>query len=126
MIVPNRRVRDLLPDRARLSWLLMPHPRAWEPFLIAVSYVFYAAAGWKFCLLLITVTVGNHVAARLIGRMSGWWRRRVAGWMFAGRTRSARKREVIGPRDRCRQVTSTAWPAPAWSAGSRSDAGAAR
>src|SRR3954453_14547877 len=51
-----------------LSWLLMPHPRAWKPFIVAASYVFYAAADWRFCLLLAAVTLANQAAAQLIHR----------------------------------------------------------
>jgi alginate O-acetyltransferase complex protein AlgI len=50
------------------SWALMPHPRAWKPFVLTASYVFYAAANWRFCALLAALTVANQVAARLIAR----------------------------------------------------------
>jgi alginate O-acetyltransferase complex protein AlgI len=51
-----------------LSWLLMSRPRIWKPFILAASYVFYAAASWRFCFLLAGVTVGNQGAALLIAR----------------------------------------------------------
>jgi D-alanyl-lipoteichoic acid acyltransferase DltB (MBOAT superfamily) len=51
-----------------LSWALMPRPRAWKPFVLACSYVFYAAANWKFCLLLAALTLLNQAAAVLIAR----------------------------------------------------------
>src|SRR3954469_9263316 len=44
----------------------MSRPRLWRPFIIAASYVFYAAVSWRFCLLLAAVTRGNQAAARLI------------------------------------------------------------
>ena len=50
------------------SWALMPHPRAWKPFILTASYVFYAAANWRFCALLAALTLANQVAARLIDR----------------------------------------------------------
>ena len=50
------------------SWALMPHPRAWKPFILTASYVFYAAANWRFCALLAALTIANQVAARLIDR----------------------------------------------------------
>src|SRR3712207_1098001 len=50
------------------NWALMPHQRIWKPFMLAASYAFYAAAGWKFCLLLAAITIGNQVAARWIAR----------------------------------------------------------
>src|SRR4051812_38749242 len=58
-----------------LSWLLMPHPRAWKPFIVAASYVFYAAADPRFCLLLAGVTLGNQAAAVLIHRSESERRR---------------------------------------------------
>ncbi len=48
------------------SWWLMPRPRRWKPFIIAASYVFYAAASPRFCLLLAGVTLVNQLAAQLI------------------------------------------------------------
>jgi alginate O-acetyltransferase complex protein AlgI len=51
-----------------VSWALMPHPAAWKPFILAASYTFYAAANWRFCLLLAALTVANQVAAILIAR----------------------------------------------------------
>ncbi len=51
-----------------LSWALMPRQRLWKPFIIVASYVFYAAADPRFCLLLGGVTLGNQAAARLIDR----------------------------------------------------------
>ncbi len=46
----------------------MPRPRLWKPFILVASYVFYAYANWKFCLLLGGVTLGNQAAAKLIAR----------------------------------------------------------
>ena len=37
----------------------MPRPRLWRPFIVVASYVFYASASWRFCVLLAGVTVGN-------------------------------------------------------------------
>jgi alginate O-acetyltransferase complex protein AlgI len=59
-----------------LSWGLMSRQRLWKPFIIAASYVFYAAADPRFCLLLGGVTIGNHVAARLIHRAGDERRRK--------------------------------------------------
>ena len=50
------------------SWALMPHPRAWKPFILTASYVFYAAANWRFCALLAALTLANQASARLIHR----------------------------------------------------------
>src|SRR4051812_33568024 len=54
-----------------LSWALMPYPRVWKPFVLIASYIFYGAAGWKFCILLAIITVGNQAAARLLMRTEG-------------------------------------------------------
>jgi alginate O-acetyltransferase complex protein AlgI len=51
-----------------LSWLLMPRPALWKPFVVVASYLFYAAANWRFCLLLGGITLGNQAAAKLISR----------------------------------------------------------
>jgi alginate O-acetyltransferase complex protein AlgI len=51
-----------------LSWLLMPHPRIWKPFIIAASYFFYGYADARFTLLLATVTIVNQAAALAINR----------------------------------------------------------
>ncbi len=51
-----------------LSWLLMPHPRLWKPFIIAASYFFYGYADLRFTLLLATVTIVNQAAALALGR----------------------------------------------------------
>jgi len=53
----------------------MSRPRLWKPFIIAASYAFYAAASWRFCLLLAGVTAGNQAAARLIARTADEQRR---------------------------------------------------
>jgi alginate O-acetyltransferase complex protein AlgI len=59
-----------------LSWALMPRPAAWKAFVLAASYVFYAAADWRFCFLLAGVTLGNQAFAKLIDRQGDDERRR--------------------------------------------------
>jgi alginate O-acetyltransferase complex protein AlgI len=51
-----------------ISWTLMSRPRLWKPFIVLASYVFYASASWRFCLLLAGVTLGNQLAAQQLGR----------------------------------------------------------
>jgi alginate O-acetyltransferase complex protein AlgI len=53
-----------------LSWLLMPHPSAWRPFILAASYVFYGWIDWRWVLLLVASSVVNTVAARVIATHS--------------------------------------------------------
>src|SRR5215218_9507543 len=47
----------------------MPHPRAWKPFILAASYLFYAAASPGYALLLGAITLGNQAGAVLIARV---------------------------------------------------------
>jgi alginate O-acetyltransferase complex protein AlgI len=50
-----------------LSWALMPKQRLWKPFILVASYVFYAAADPRFCLLLAAITLVNQLAAVALG-----------------------------------------------------------
>ncbi|MDQ2743725.1 MAG: MBOAT family protein [Chloroflexota bacterium] len=63
-----------------LSWLLMPHPRCWKPFMIGASYVFYGSADVHFVLLLAGCTVWNQILARLIARVRS---QRSKSWLLA-------------------------------------------
>src|SRR3954470_13263386 len=54
----------------------MPRQPLWKPFILVASYLFYAYANWKFCLLLGGVTLGNQAAAKLIHRAGDDERRR--------------------------------------------------
>jgi alginate O-acetyltransferase complex protein AlgI len=58
------------------SWALMPRPPLWKPFVVVASYVFYAYASWKFCLLLGAITLGNQAASKAIHRAGDDDRRR--------------------------------------------------
>ena len=51
-----------------LSWALMPHPRAWRPFILGASYFFYGWIDWRWVLLLIASSAVNTVAAQVIAR----------------------------------------------------------
>jgi alginate O-acetyltransferase complex protein AlgI len=68
MLFPSVQFGIFFPIVLALSWALMSRPWLWKPFILAASYVFYAAASPIFCLLLAGVTIWNHVAARLIHR----------------------------------------------------------
>ncbi|WP_205696100.1 MBOAT family protein [Conexibacter sp. SYSU D00693] len=59
-----------------VSWALVRTPGAWKWFLVVASYVFYAAADWKFLFLLGGVTLGNHLFAHLIHRADDEERRK--------------------------------------------------
>ena len=68
MVFPSIEFAVFFPVVLGLSWLLMPHPRAWKVFIVAASYVFYAAADVRFCALLAAVTIVNQAGAVLVGR----------------------------------------------------------
>ena len=68
MLFPTVEFAIFFPIVLALSWALMSRPGLWKPFIVVVSYLFYASANWKFCLLIGAVTVGNQVAANLIHR----------------------------------------------------------
>jgi len=63
MVFPSIEFAVFFPIILVLSWALMPRPWVWKPFILAASYVFYAAANPKFCLLLGGVTLGNQLFA---------------------------------------------------------------
>ncbi|HET7443894.1 MAG TPA: MBOAT family O-acyltransferase [Solirubrobacterales bacterium] len=66
MLFPTVQFAIFFPIVLALSWLLMPKQRYWKPFILVASYVFYAAADPRFCLLLGGVTVVNQLAALAI------------------------------------------------------------
>jgi alginate O-acetyltransferase complex protein AlgI len=68
MIFPTVQFAIFFPLILALNWALMPHQRVWKPFMLVASYAFYGAAGWKFCLLLGGITLGNQIAAKWIHR----------------------------------------------------------
>lgn len=63
-----------------LSWALMSRQRAWRPFMLLASYVFYAWWDWKFVFLLASSTIVNHVLAVAIFRAENARLRR--GYLF--------------------------------------------
>jgi D-alanyl-lipoteichoic acid acyltransferase DltB (MBOAT superfamily) len=59
-----------------LSWLTMPWPHRWRPFMIAASYVFYSWWDWRFVLLLAGCTIWNQMLAVRIWRTTDRARRK--------------------------------------------------
>ena len=51
-----------------LSWLTMPWPHRWRPFIILASYVFYSWWDWRFVFLLAGCTLWNQLLAVRIWR----------------------------------------------------------
>jgi alginate O-acetyltransferase complex protein AlgI len=76
MLFPTVQFAIFFPVILAISWALMSRPGLWKPFIIVASYLFYAAAAWRFCLLLGGVTLVNQLAAKLIGRTESPRRRR--------------------------------------------------
>lgn len=68
MLFPTVQFAIFFPVVLTLSWLLMSRPVLWKPFIVFASYVFYAGANPRFCLLLGGVTIANQVFAKLIAR----------------------------------------------------------
>jgi D-alanyl-lipoteichoic acid acyltransferase DltB (MBOAT superfamily) len=58
-----------------VSWLLRWRDRPWKAFILAASYVFYAAWDWRFVGLIILSTLVNSALARVIARSEGVSRR---------------------------------------------------
>ena len=63
MLFPSVQFAIFFPIVLTISWALMPRPRLYKPFIVLASYVFYAAASWRFCFLLAGMTLGNQLAA---------------------------------------------------------------
>ena len=80
MVFPSVEFAVFFPVVLAISWALMPHPRLWKPFALVVSYVFYAAADVKFCLLLAGVTLSSQIGATLVDRTSS---DRAKNWITA-------------------------------------------
>jgi alginate O-acetyltransferase complex protein AlgI len=70
VVFPSFEFAFFFPVVLALSWLLMPRPHLWKPFILAASYVFYAAASPRYALLLAGVTLANQAGAVLVGRAS--------------------------------------------------------
>jgi alginate O-acetyltransferase complex protein AlgI len=68
VVFPSLQFAFFFPVVLVLSWALMPYPRAWKPFILAASYVFYAAASVGYAVLLGAITLANQLGAVLIAR----------------------------------------------------------
>jgi D-alanyl-lipoteichoic acid acyltransferase DltB (MBOAT superfamily) len=81
VLFPTVQFAIFFPIVLALSWALMPKPTVWKPFILVASYVFYAAAGWRFVLLLAAITAINQIAALLLARRED---ERTRKWIVAG------------------------------------------
>ncbi len=75
LLFPTIEFAIFFPIVLALSWALMPRQPLWKPFIIVASYVFYAAANPRFCLLLGGITLVSQVAAQMLGRTEDETRR---------------------------------------------------
>jgi alginate O-acetyltransferase complex protein AlgI len=66
MLFPTVEFAIFFPIVLALSWALMPHQHIWKVFIIVASYVFYAAADPRFCLLLAGITIVNQLGAKAV------------------------------------------------------------
>jgi alginate O-acetyltransferase complex protein AlgI len=84
LLFPTVQFAIFFPIVLAISWALMSRPRAWKPFIVLASYIFYASASWRFCLLLGGITVGNQLAAVLISRTELEQRRKLLVGLAVG------------------------------------------
>jgi alginate O-acetyltransferase complex protein AlgI len=75
VVFPSFEFAIFFPVVLAVSWLLMPRPGLWKPFILTASYVFYAAASVKYCALLAGVALANQAGAVLVGRQEDERRR---------------------------------------------------
>ena len=68
MVFPSYEFAFFFPVVLAVSWALMSRPHLWKPFVLAASYVFYAAASVGYALLLAAVTLANQLGAVLVSR----------------------------------------------------------
>jgi alginate O-acetyltransferase complex protein AlgI len=68
VVFPSYEFAFFFPVVLAVSWALMSRPHLWKPFVLAASYVFYAAASAGYALLLAAVTLANQAGAVLVSR----------------------------------------------------------
>ena len=77
MVFPTVQFAVFFPIVLALSWALMRRQRVWKPFMLAASFLFYAAADPMFCIMLAGMILGNQAAAQLIHRSEDARRRKL-------------------------------------------------
>ena len=81
MLFPTVEFAIFFPIVLAISWALMSRQPLWKPFIVVASYVFYAAADPRFCLLLGAITLVSQLAAVGIHRTEN---ERARKWLCAG------------------------------------------
>ena len=77
MVFPTVQFAVFFPIVLALSWALMRRQGVWKPFMLAASFLFYAAAEPWFCIMLAGMILGNQAAAQLIFRSEDQRRRKL-------------------------------------------------
>ena len=77
MVFPTVQFAVFFPIVLALSWALMRRQGVWKPFMLAMSFLFYAAADPMFCVMLAGMILGNQGAAQLIHRSDDARRRKL-------------------------------------------------
>ncbi len=81
MIFPTLQFAAFFAVVLPLSWLFMPRPWLWKPFMIAASYFFYGSADPHFVFLLAGCTIWNQLLATIIA--SRGMGERARSWLLA-------------------------------------------
>ena len=81
MLFPTVEFAIFFPTVLAISWALMSRQPLWKPFIVVASYVFYAAADPRFCLLLGAITLVSQLAAVAMHRTEN---ERARKWLCAG------------------------------------------
>ena len=81
MLFPTVEFAIFFPIVLAISWALMSRQPLWKPFIVVASYIFYAAADPRFCLLLGAITLVSQLAAVGIHRTEN---ERARKWLCAG------------------------------------------
>ena len=68
MLFPTVEFAIFFPVVLAISWALMTRQALWKVFILAASYIFYAAADPRFCLLLAAITIASQLAVTFIHR----------------------------------------------------------
>ncbi len=68
MLFPTVEFAIFFPIVLVISWALMTRQALWKVFILAASYVFYAAADPRFCLLLAAITIVSQLSVHFIHR----------------------------------------------------------
>ena len=77
MVFPTVQFAVFFPIVLALSWALMRRQGVWKPFMLAASFLFYAAADPAFCIMLAGMILGNQAAAQLVARSEDARRRKL-------------------------------------------------